>query len=115
MGLPHSLGKDWTAMKSLTCPACFLVALVGGAGLLRLVIPALQHPHYGPGFHHGWALTLIGLGLFLAGASFGVRVGLDECLVALHRRWARLLLIGGVSLGTTLAFLGLLAALTPLL
>jgi hypothetical protein len=101
-------------MKCVTGPACVLVALLGGAGLLRLAIEALQHQEYGPGFHHAWPLVLMGVGLFLAGASFGVRVGLGERLLVLHRA-ARLLLIGGVSLGTTLALLGLLAALTPLL
>jgi hypothetical protein len=44
----------------------------------------------------------------------GLRVGLDDRLLVLHRA-ARLLLIGGVCLGTTLALLGLLAALTLLL
>jgi hypothetical protein len=101
-------------MKCLTCPACVLTALLGGVGLLRLASRATQAHHYGPGFHHAWPLTLMGVGLFLAGASFGVRVGLDDRTLVLHRA-ARLLLIGGVSLGTTLALLGLLAALTPLL
>jgi hypothetical protein len=101
-------------MKWLTCPACVLVAVIGGAGLLRLAYQALRHPHYGPGFHDGWALTLIGVGLLLAGVCSGIRVGLDDRRLVPHRA-ARLLLIGGVSLGTTLALLGLLAALTPLL
>jgi hypothetical protein len=101
-------------MKCLTCPACVLAALLGGASLLRLAFMALQHPDYGPGAHHAWPLALIGAGLLLAGASFGLRVGLDGRLLGLHRA-ARLLLIGGVCLGTTLALLGLLAALTPLL
>ncbi len=101
-------------MKCLTCPACVLVALVGGTGLLRVAFEALRHHGYGPGFHHAWPLALMGVGLFLAGLSSAVRVGLDYRLLALHRA-ARLLLIGGVSLGTTLALLGLLAALTPLL
>ncbi len=109
MSLPYSLGKDWTAMKCLTCPACVLIALIGGAGLLRLAVAALQHHH-----HHAWPLALMGVGLFVAGLSFAVRVGLDDQFLVLHRA-ARLLLIGGVSLGTTLALLGLLAALTPLL
>jgi hypothetical protein len=101
-------------MKCLTCPACVLVALLGGGGLLHLAIQALQHDYYGPSFHHAWPLALMGVGVLLAGASFGVQVGLGDRTLVLHPA-ARLLLIGGVSLGTTLALLGLLAALTPLL
>jgi hypothetical protein len=94
-------------MKGLTCAACVLTALLCGAGLLCHGLRAAHHLHAGP-------LASMGLGLLLAGASFGVRAGLDDRTLLLCRA-ARLLLIGGVSLGTTLAWLGLLAALTPLL
>jgi hypothetical protein len=101
-------------MKCLTLPTCVLAALVSGAGLLRLASRVAHHPHYGPGFHHAWPLTLMGVGLLLAGTSLGVRVGLHDRTLVFHRG-ARLTLLGGVTLGTTLALLGLLAALTPLL
>jgi hypothetical protein len=101
-------------MKCLTCPACLLAALLGGAALLRLASQAAHHPHYGPGVHHAWPLTLLGVGLLLAGASFGVRLGLHGTNLLLCRT-ARLTLLGALTLGTTLALLGLLAALTPLL
>jgi hypothetical protein len=101
-------------MKCLTLPACFLSALLGGAGLLRLASRAARHPHYGPGFHHAWPLALMGVGLLLAGASLGLRVGLTDRTLVVHRA-TRLTLIGGLTLGATLALLGLLAALTPLL
>jgi hypothetical protein len=101
-------------MKCLTLPLCVIAALLGGAELLHLASRAAQHPHYGPGFHHAWPLTLMGVGLLLAGASLGVRVGLNERTLV-FRRGARLTLLGGLTLGTALALLGLLAALTPLL
>jgi hypothetical protein len=101
-------------MKCLTLPACVFAALLGGAGLLRLASRAAHHPHYGPGSHHAWPLALMGVGLLLAGASLGVRVGLTDRTLVVHRA-ARLTLIGGLTLGTALALLGLLAALTPLL
>jgi hypothetical protein len=56
----------------------------------------------------------MGVGLLLAGASLGVRVGLTDRTLVLYRA-TRLALIGGLTLGATLALLGLLAALTPLL
>jgi hypothetical protein len=101
-------------MKHLTLAACVFAALLGGAGLLRLASRAALRPHYGPGSHHAWPLTLMGVGLLLAGASLGVRVGLHDRTLVFHRG-ARLTLIGGVTLGTTLVLLGLLAVLTPLL
>ena len=101
-------------MKCLTLPACFLSALLGGVGLLRLAFRAAHHPHYGPGAHHAWPLTLMGVGLLLAGASLGARAGLTDRTLFVHRA-ARLTLIGGLALGATLALIGLLAALTPLL
>jgi hypothetical protein len=114
MDRPVLAREGLDCMKYLACPACALAALLGGAGLLRFAILALRHPDYGPGVHRAWPLTLIGVGLLLAGTCFGLRVGLDDRLLTLHRA-ARLLLIGGASLGTTLALLGLLAALTSLL
>jgi hypothetical protein len=114
MSRPTFAPEGLDCMKCLTRPACVLAALLGGAGLLHLGTQALQHPYYGPGFHHAWALTFLGLGLLLAGASFGVRMGLGDRSLAL-RRPARLLILGGISLGTTLALLGLLAVLAPLL
>jgi hypothetical protein len=101
-------------MKCLTLPACVLVSLLSGAGLLRLASQAAQHPHYGPGVHPSWPLTLMGVGLLLAGASLGIRVGLNERTLVFHRG-ARLTLLGGLTLGTALALVGLLAALTPLI
>jgi hypothetical protein len=98
----------------LTLPACVVAALVGGAGLLRLAGRAAAHAHYGPGFHHAWPLAFMGVGLLLAGASLGVRAGLRDRTLVLHRG-ARLTLLGGLSVGITLALLGLLGALTPLL
>ena len=101
-------------MKFLTCPACVLTALLGGISLLRLACRALQHPYYGPGFHHAWPLTLMGVGLLLAGSSLGIRVGLTDRTLVFHRA-ARLTLLGGMTVGIALMLLGLLASITPLL
>jgi hypothetical protein len=101
-------------MRCLTVPVCVLGALAAGAGLLRLATRAALHPDYGPGFHHAWPLAFMGVGLLLAGASLAVRVGLEGRALVLHRA-ARLALLAALSLGTTLALLGLAGALTSLL
>ncbi len=101
-------------MRCLTVPACVVAALVGGAGLLRLATRAALQHQYGPGFHHAWPLAVMGVGLLLAGASLGARAGLEGRARVPHRV-ARRTLLGGLSVGVTLALLGLLAALTPLL
>jgi hypothetical protein len=101
-------------MKFLTCPACVLAALLSGTGLLRLASQAAVHAHYGPGFHQAWPLAMMGVGLLLAGSSLGIRVGLNDRTLVLHRA-ARLTLLGGMTVGIALILLGLLAALTPLL
>jgi hypothetical protein len=98
-------------MRSLS----FLVALVSGGCLLHLASQAALHQHYGPGFHRAWPLAFMGVGLLLAGASLGARVGLNNQGYLSFRRAARLTVLGGLTLGTTLTFLGFLAALTALL
>jgi hypothetical protein len=101
-------------MRCLTLAACALAALGSGASLLRLASRAALHSHYGPGFHHAWPLAMMGVGLLLAGMSLAVRLGLHDQTLILHRG-ARLTLLSGLTIGTTLLLLGLLAALTPLL
>ena len=90
-------------MRSLTLSACVLVAVLGGVGLLRLAL----HPQYGL----DWPLAFMGVGLLLAGASLAIDVG----RLALVLGGAKLTFLGGTTVGTTLALLGLLGALTQLL
>jgi hypothetical protein len=101
-------------MKSLTRPAIVLLALFGGGIILRLASRTALHAHYGPGFHRAWPLAMMGVGLLLAGASLGARVGLYEQGILAFRQ-TRLTLLGGLALGSVLALLGLLATLTALL
>jgi len=101
-------------MRSLTLPTCVFVALVSGIGLLRVVSQGALRPRFGLAVHHAWPLAVMGVGLLLAGASLAVHGGLhDRGLLFL--RGARLTFLGGLTVGTTLALLGLLAALTLLL
>ena len=94
-------------MRFLTLLACVLVALLGGVSLLRLAF----HSPSGLGFQDPWPLAFMGVGLLLASASLALRVGLD----LVFDRGARLTSLGGLSVGTTLLVLGLLAVLIPLL
>jgi hypothetical protein len=98
-------------MKSFTRPATVLLSLFSGTAILRLASRTALHAHYGPGFHRAWPLALLGVGLLLAGASLGARVGLYEQGFLAFRQ-TRLTLLGGLTLGSVLALLGLLATLT---
>jgi hypothetical protein len=89
-------------MSCLSVPASAFVVFFSGSG-------AWLMPHY------ALPLAMMGLGLLVAAAALGIRVGLyDQGHLAFHRG-ARLALIGGLTVGAALALLGLLAALTALL
>jgi len=92
-------------MRSLTLLACVLVGLLGGVGLLRL---AFDSP-YGLVFQDPRPLAFMGVGLLLASASLTIHLGRHAL------GGARLTFFGGLSVGTTLVLLGLLAVFTPLL
>lgn len=99
-------------MRHLVVPACVVSALLGGAALLRLASQITHHPGPGPGPHAAWPLATMGVGLLLAGAALGARVGLYDQGHLAFRRGARLTLLGGLTVGTALTMLGLLATLT---
>jgi hypothetical protein len=96
-------------MTRLKLPACFAVILASGVGLVRLASQAGVSPHHaGPG-------VIMAVGLLLASAALGVRVGVYDQGHLAFRRAARLALLGGLTVGTSLVLLGLFAALTTLL
>jgi hypothetical protein len=87
-------------MTRLKLPACFAAFFVSAVGL---------------SFQHAGPVVMMTLGLLVASAALGVRVGVyDQGHLALHRG-ARLTLLGGLTVGTSLVLLGLFAALTTLL
>jgi hypothetical protein len=98
-------------MKRLSLPLTALLALLAGAALLRLASRIALHPPS----HHALPLAMAGAGLLLAGAALGVRVGLCDRGYLPFPRGTRLTLLGGLTLGTAFASLGLLATLTALL
>jgi hypothetical protein len=101
-------------MRYVSVPACVLTTFFSGGGLLRLASQATLHPAQSPGPHHAWPLAMMGIGLLLAGAAYGARAGLSGRSLAFHRA-THLTLLGGLTVGTTLVLLGLLASLTTML
>ena len=96
-------------MPRLKLPACVAVVISSGAGLVRLASEAGVSAHYaGP-------IVMMTVGLLLASAALGVRVGVYDQGHLAFRRAARLALLGGLTVGTSLVLLGLFAALTTLL
>jgi hypothetical protein len=88
---------------------------------LTACIAALSVSVFGLSFQAGLSFQLAGpvvimaAGLLLASAALGVRVGVyDPGHIALHRG-ARLTLLGGLTVGTSLVLVGFFAALTTLL
>jgi hypothetical protein len=80
-----------------------------GVGAASAVLDRLTSPP------HAWPALMMGVGLVVAGLALALRVGLyDRGYLALNRG-ARLTFFWGLTLGTTLAVLGLVAALTALL
>jgi hypothetical protein len=93
-------------MTRLKLSACFAALLISVAGLASQA---------GLSFQLAGPVVMMAAGLLLASAALGVRVGVyDPGHLALHRG-ARLTLLGGLTVGTSLVLVGLFAALTTLL
>ena len=95
-------------MKHIKLSAAVSATLIGGFCLFRQTLRG------GP-LLHPLPLVAMGAGFVLAGTALSVQVVLCEGSHWVSRRTARRTLIGGLSLGATLALLGLIAALTTLL